>query len=293
MEMRSLSGKMKYRIKKVMNNNVVLAVDLQSNLEMVLVGKGIGFGKKENMVTEIDAEKIEKSFHTFDEKIRRNYLKYLSQINDNVLDAVEEIVSLAEDRLGKLNEHLQVLLTDHIKFALERIKMGIGIDNPFLHEIKALYPEEFKIGKKGAEIIKAHTGMQISEDEMGFIALYLYSARQNKTINETVRDTRILRELIEIIEKELNYRINPENTAYNRLVNHLMLEINSLTENTKNPLLNYIKEQMTLSFSIAKKLADHLYKNKNIVISEDKAGYMAIHIERIRELAEENSLSQK
>jgi len=293
MEMRSLSGKMKYRIKKVMNNNVVLAVDLQSNLEMVLVGKGIGFGKKENMVTEIDAEKIEKSFHAFDEKIRRNYLKYLSQINDNVLDAVEEIVSLAEDRLGKLNEHLQVLLTDHIKFALERIKMGIGIDNPFLHEIKALYPEEFKIGKKGAEIIKAHTGIQISEDEMGFIALYLYSARQNKTINETVRDTRILRELIEIIEKELNYRINPENTAYNRLVNHLMLEINSLTENTKNPLLNYIKEQMTLSFSIAKKLADHLYKNKNIVISEDKAGYMAIHIERIRELAEENSLSQK
>lgn len=276
-----------------MNNNVVLAVDLQSNLEMVLVGKGIGFGKKENMVTEIDAEKIEKSFHAFDEKIRRNYLKYLSQINDNVLDAVEEIVSLAEDRLGKLNEHLQVLLTDHIKFALERIKMGIGIDNPFLHEIKALYPEEFKIGKKGAEIIKAHTGIQISEDEMGFIALYLYSARQNKTINETVRDTRILRELIEIIEKELNYRINPENTAYNRLVNHLMLEINSLTENTKNPLLNYIKEQMTLSFSIAKKLADHLYKNKNIVISEDKAGYMAIHIERIRELAEENSLSQK
>jgi len=293
MEMRSLSGKMKYRIKKVMNNNVVLAVDLQSNLEMVLVGKGIGFGKKENMVTEIDAEKIEKSFHAFDEKIRRNYLKYLSQINDNVLDAVEEIVSLAEDRLGKLNEHLQVLLTDHIKFALERIKMGIGIDNPFLHEIKALYPEEFKIGKKGAEIIKAHTGIQISEDEMGFIALYLYSARQNKTINETVRDTRILRELIEIIEKELNYRINPENTAYNRLVNHLMLEINSLTENTKNPLLNYIKERMTLSFSIAKKLADHLYKNKNIVISEDKAGYMAIHIERIRELAEENSLSQK
>ena len=288
-----MSGKMKYRIKKVMNNNVVLAVDLQSNLEMVLVGKGIGFGKKENMVTEIDAEKIEKSFHAFDEKIRRNYLKYLSQINDNVLDAVEEIVSLAEDRLGKLNEHLQVLLTDHIKFALERIKMGIGIDNPFLHEIKALYPEEFKIGKKGAEIIKAHTGIQISEDEMGFIALYLYSARQNKTINETVRDTRILRELIEIIEKELNYRINPENTAYNRLVNHLMLEINSLTENTKNPLLNYIKEQMTLSFSIAKKLADHLYKNKNIVISEDKAGYMAIHIERIRELAEENSLSQK
>ena len=288
-----MSGKMKYRIKKVMNNNVVLAVDLQSNLEMVLVGKGIGFGKKENMVTEIDAEKIEKSFHAFDEKIRRNYLKYLSQINDNVLDAVEEIVSLAEDRLGKLNEHLQVLLTDHIKFALERIKMGIGIDNPFLHEIKALYPEEFKIGKKGAEIIKAHTGIQISEDEMGFIALYLYSARQNKTINETVRDTRILRELIEIIEKELNYRINPENTAYNRLVNHLMLEINSLTENTKNPLLNYIKERMTLSFSIAKKLADHLYKNKNIVISEDKAGYMAIHIERIRELAEENSLSQK
>ncbi|NLM76252.1 MAG: PRD domain-containing protein [Clostridiaceae bacterium] len=286
-----MSGKKRYRIKKVMNNNVILAVDLQSNLEMVLLGKGIGFGKKENMVVGLDPDRIEKSFHTVDKKIEKNYLMFLSQINENVLDAVEEIISMAEQSLGKLSEQLQVVLTDHIKFALERIKMGIVIDNPFLHEIKVLYSKEFEIGKKSAEIIKVHTGIQISEEEMGFIALYLYSARQNKTINETVKDTRILRELVEIIEKELNYKINPEDMAYNRLVNHLMLEITSVmdSKNTKNPLLKHIKDEMPLSFAIAKKLANHLQKNKNVIISEDKAGYMAIHIERIRELAEADS----
>ncbi|NLM72965.1 MAG: hypothetical protein GX184_02900 [Clostridiaceae bacterium] len=91
----------RYRIEKVMNNNIVLAVDLQSNLEMVLLGKGIGFGKKEKTVVDLEPNKIEKAFHTFDKKIKEEYFSLLSQIDEKVIGAIEEIISIAEQSLGK------------------------------------------------------------------------------------------------------------------------------------------------------------------------------------------------
>ncbi len=39
-------GEKEYLITKTLNNNVILAIDNKSKEEVVLVGKGIGFGKK-------------------------------------------------------------------------------------------------------------------------------------------------------------------------------------------------------------------------------------------------------
>ena len=35
-----------YRVSKVLNNNGVIAINMEENIEYVLLGKGIGFGKK-------------------------------------------------------------------------------------------------------------------------------------------------------------------------------------------------------------------------------------------------------
>ena len=35
-----------YRVSKVLNNNGVIAIEMEENQEYVLLGKGIGFGKK-------------------------------------------------------------------------------------------------------------------------------------------------------------------------------------------------------------------------------------------------------
>ena len=35
-----------YRVSKVLNNNGLIAIDMEDNQEYVLLGKGIGFGKK-------------------------------------------------------------------------------------------------------------------------------------------------------------------------------------------------------------------------------------------------------
>lgn len=56
-----------YQIIKVLNNNVILAFEKENHQEMILVSKGIGFGKKENNVIQLTDEKIEKKFMTFDD----------------------------------------------------------------------------------------------------------------------------------------------------------------------------------------------------------------------------------
>ncbi len=35
-----------YRVSKVLNNNGVIAIDMEENQEYVLLGKGVGFGKR-------------------------------------------------------------------------------------------------------------------------------------------------------------------------------------------------------------------------------------------------------
>ena len=35
-----------YRVSRVLNNNGVIAIDMDDNQEYVLLGKGLGFGKK-------------------------------------------------------------------------------------------------------------------------------------------------------------------------------------------------------------------------------------------------------
>lgn len=279
--------KPRYQIEKVMNNNVILVVDLQNHQELILVGKGLGFGKKEKLLIDADDKNIEKSFHTFDKKLKEEYFELLSQLDEKVISICQEIIAFAEKSLGKLNEYLHIVLTDHVGFALERIRIGMEISNPFLYEIKVLYPQEFEIGQWGAEIIRQRLGIEISESEMGFIALYLQSARQNKTIKETVQDTRLLKEAVEIIENRLEYKINPEEPTYIRLINHLRLKINRVQEekHIKNPVLDIIKLRFLHSFEIAREIAFHIHKSKGCDISEDELGFMAMHIERIRELA--------
>lgn len=272
---------------KVLNNNVVLAKDLSNFNEVILVGRGIGFGRKKNDNTEYPYEQIEKTFQASDTKMKSEYMKLLEKIDKKIVGLCEEIIAEAETALGEMDAHIHLLLADHIGFALERLTNGMNINNPFLYEIKILYATEFEIAKKAAKKIYEYTKISIPESEMGFIALYFHSAIKSKNVIETFRDTRTLRESIEIIETGIGYNINPEDPSYLRLVNHLRAVINRLSNQDKvsNPLLDAIKEKFSDSFTIANRIGDLIGTVKAVDITEDELGYMAIHIERLKYIA--------
>ena len=115
----------RYKIIRVLNNNVVLAKNVTNSAEAVLVGKGIGFGAKVGQEKAIPPESIEKSFITYDEKLKRDYMELVEQMDETILSMCTEIILMAERRLGELNSRLHIVLTDHIGFALERIEAGM------------------------------------------------------------------------------------------------------------------------------------------------------------------------
>ena len=45
-----------YQVKKVLNHNAVIGISMDANQEYLILGKGIGFGKRENQVVEVDAD---------------------------------------------------------------------------------------------------------------------------------------------------------------------------------------------------------------------------------------------
>ena len=163
--------------------------------------------------------------------------------------------------------------------------MGLAINNPFIYEIKALYPKEYGLGEKAAEIIKDGLGILISESEIGFIALHIHSARQSKMVIDTIKDTKFLKSLVNIVEEELSIKLNNSGLIYSRVINHLRASINRMEKRKyiENPLLDIIKERFSESYDIAKKIGAYINKEKNIYVTDDEIGYMALHIERIKE----------
>ena len=88
-------------IKKVYNNNVILAFENSSKKEVILTGCGIGFGKKPNDT--IDDSKIEKKFVIQDNNFESKVNKLASEIPEEVFAVSSAIIEYAEKNLNIFN----------------------------------------------------------------------------------------------------------------------------------------------------------------------------------------------
>lgn len=276
----------RYHVLKVLNNNCIIVTGEASDKERVLTGKGIGFGMSVGKTVQIPSDKIERYYVAFDEKLKTDYLRMAEDIDKQVLDTCTEVILMAEEKLGKLNSRLHLVLTDHISFAIERIKMQMEIHNPFLLEIKNLYKEEYQLALEARALIEKKVGIAFNEDEAGFIALHLYSARQNLEVKETLKNTRVIKELVGIIESNLEVAVDNDLT-YNRLVNHLRgaIERSAYKLPIENPLLDMLKKEFTESFDIARQIQERVRDVLELEMPDEELGYMTIHIDRVRRLA--------
>lgn len=279
-----------YKILKVMNNNVVLAKNLKDQKEQVLVGKGLGFGVKAGVNVSWPRAKIEKKFVAINHELYQEYLQLVQQLDLEVMGLCEEFIAYADTELGGLNPHIHIALSDHIGFAIERINAGQEIVNPFVYQIKALYKEEFRVARKAKEMIKDALDVDINESEIGFIALHLHSSRQNRSIQETVRYTRVLNESVSIIESKLQFTLDQSSLTYSRLMSHLrgLIERVVTKQTIENKLLANIKEEFYESFAIASSIGKVMEEELEVKVHEEELGYMAIHIDRVRRIAKLN-----
>jgi len=275
-----------YEIIKVMNNNVLLARDTEQDQECILIGKGLGFGRQNGNRVTFEPGQVEKRFYAFDSAVRKQYFDLIGGMDSRIVGLCAEVVAAAEEKLGSLSAQIHVVLTDHIGFAIERIRQGMEIHNPFLYEIQMLYPDEFRAAAEGVQYLSSQLDIRIPEDETGFIALHLHAARQNEAVKETLKQTRLLKELVEIIGKESGITVEPGELTYQRLINHLRGVIDRVRKekSVDNPLVESIRKEFVEAYRIAGLLKNHLEKTYETAVPEGELGYMALHIERLRKM---------
>ena len=282
----AFSMKENYKIEKLFNNNVILAQNLLTDREVVLVGKGVGFAKKIGKDYYIAPKEIDKEYAYLDESIKSDYFSLVQQLDEKVIGVTEEIIARAEAELGELNQHIHIMLADHIGFAIERLRDGMIINNPFLYEIQILYKKEYELAEYAYFMIKEHLAVEIPDAEKGFIAMHLHSAQKNTEIKQTVKNARILNDIVECIEQGIGKSIPRGDLAYTRLVHHISASLSRMDSQKMivNPLLKSIKKDMKISYKIAQEVADRIKHEKEIHVTEDEIGFLAIHIERIKNL---------
>lgn len=271
-----------YTIKKVLNNNVVIAE--KNNNEFVLVGKAIGFNSRKG--DKLSEDRIESIFVKQGEE-KSNFNKVLQNINSEIVGLSEEIISLCEKELEvKLSEAIHVSLPDHINFAISRIEQGVKIENPFLHELMALYPKEYDLARSALDMINKRLSVNLPEDEIGFICMHIKATVNQEKVSTALAYTKKIGEVMELISKLLKKNFDKSSLEYIRTITHInfMLQRVMNKKTIKNYLLDSIKKEMYNEYDLAIKIAFKIENLFSVKISEDEVGYMALHLRRLSEI---------
>ncbi|NRV16670.1 transcriptional antiterminator [Clostridium beijerinckii] len=109
-----------FRVIKALNHNGVLAINMDNYKEYILLGKGIGFGKKVN--ERIEAPENAHIYLLQQETERGLTKEIINNIEPQILEIANNIILEAEKKFHEVDENILCPLADHIAFAVTRIK---------------------------------------------------------------------------------------------------------------------------------------------------------------------------
>lgn len=273
------------KLKKVYNNNVVLAENSRS-LEHIIIGRGVAFNKK--IGDQIEESMIEKLFVLQSAQTMNSFLKLLDEIPINHLELTNRIVEAAEKKLNvKFDDSVYIGLADHITYALERNKNDINVKNALLWEIKQFYKKEYEAAFESLKIIHYYENVMLSEDEAAFITLHFVNAQQNGIgMKQTILSTEIIHEIITIIRYQFKVVLNEDSLNYARFVSHLKFFLRRVFANEHNTsnnlnLFEEVVRKFPEIYACVDKIVIYLEQRLKIKVHEEEKFYLILHINRI------------
>lgn len=280
---------MSITVAKVLNNNVIIAEHPQF-AEVVVIGKGIGFNRK--IHDRISLSSVEKMFILRSQEEQEQYKQLIPQVEEKLIEVVQEIVLHILHSSGQpLNEHIHIALTDHISFAIRRHKQDIPIHNPFLYETREIYPEEYRLAEYAIGRINEAMGVTLPPDEIGFVALHIVSALSNRHISEVRKHSKLIGDLVGLVEDNLSYRVPRDSLDYSRLVTHLRFVLERLrrgeTVRETSSLDGLMKREYPEMYTLAWKLTKVIEQRMRIPVYAAEVSYLTIHLQRLAQKKED------
>ncbi|WP_243156416.1 PRD domain-containing protein [Clostridium sp. C8-1-8] len=275
----------KMLIDKVINNNLVRSH--KDGKEVLVMGKGLGFKK---VVSDVIDESLIERIYVIEGKEKRSHLEELiSKIPYQYVQTANEVITYISNYLDKkLDDSIWLSVTDHISFAIERAEKGIPVRNALLWEISRFYNHEFLIGKEALRIINKRHGVELPDDEAGFIALHIVNAQMGDEakMQETMHMTKALQKILHIVKYHYGIELNESSLHYERFVTHLKYFLQRIVKGKKvlNEDLGFIeviRSKYPNEYKCAKRIEEYVNKEFNCDLSEDELIYLSVHIRRV------------
>lgn len=268
----------------MLNNNTVISSN-SKGLDVLLMGKGIAFGKKKG--EDVEIETVEKTFILHDKATQSRFTELMIDVPMEQILVSEKIINFGKIKLGKsLNEIIYVNLTDHVHSTIERYKEGIILKNPLRWDIARFYPDEYAVGEKAIEIIRNELNVSLEIDEAAFIATHFVNAELTQG-NGLAYDIAEITKQIEKIVKDY-YRTEFDETSldYYRFITHVKFFSQRVLmgdhyDDADAELLETLKKKYHNEYQCALKIKAFVEAEYRYDLSSTELLYLTAHIRRI------------
>ena len=269
------------KIVKRINNNVVLSKE--NGVEVILMGKGLGFQTKPG--DEISLEAIEKRYYPEEDLSVEQMAMLVTKANEEETSVIYDIVKLfREETQAQFNPNVFFSLMDHILYAINRQKQAMTLVNPMEWEIKKIYAREYAISLKAVQLVREKLYPDFAEEEAAFITLHFVTAMMEKTATQSAYEhTELTNSILSIVRYNMNIDYDENSTYFQRFVTHIRYYLIRQGQEIEevpldNPMValafsSYPKEKET-----AEQISQYLYEQKGWVVNDLELMYLILHI---------------
>jgi transcriptional antiterminator len=200
------------------------------------------------------------------------------------LEIAEAVLEHAEANFDHVDHNIVFPMADHLEYAAKRIEAKEEISNPLLNDIKILFHAEYKTAEIVKPLLKDKLNLDISEDEIGYVALHIHSATSLDKLSQSIETAQAVRNCISQIEEITQKTISVESLSYNRMMNHIRYMVARIqkSEPLKVNMNDYVLTAFPQSFEIAKSICEELSNSLGAPFDQLEIGYLAMHIERVK-----------
>lgn len=287
------------RITRIYNNNVALARTFTGE-EIVVIGKGLAFGKRKGEL--IDPTKVEQTFVPDGSTTNERLTWSLQQIPSEILSLATELEQQVTEQHGiKISHSFIIPLADHINYALIRAQQGVEVDYPLTLEVTQLYPKEVEFGRQALTMVFERTGVQLPDNEAIPLALHLVNSQFDyEDMSRTFRMTEVFSQIFDIISASYGQTVDQSALSVARFVSHLRYLFVRTDQKTSTPnsvsmptVTDAMRTSYPKAFACAQKVLLLLEMHLSQELTDDELTYFAIHIARLaRELWDDDSTSR-
>ncbi|MFF0745476.1 PRD domain-containing protein [Streptomyces sp. NPDC004111] len=271
-----------HTIKKVLNSSVVLVED-ERGVERVLLGKGIGYGRKPGESVPADAP--DRVFVELADADHHTLVDLLSAIPPGYLEITRETVGFAAEQGIALDPHIYLALTDHLHFAVARARQGLLVVNRFAWEMRALYPRHWAVGLRTVGLLRERLDAELPEDEAANIAFHLVNAEAGPAAVDPLRVVGLINAITQIVTHTTTARFDDDSLHRARFISHLQyfaerFFTGHLLTSDDDFLYQQLGERYPRAVAAAERVGSYIEQEYGDPLPKEEIAYLALHVAR-------------